>query len=290
MFTSLFNRVQRDRDAVAKGGLVEFVRRAFPTMEPGGRGYTHGKHIEVVSKFAEDFFSGRRGDCAVFLPPVHMKSRICSVAGPAHTLIANPGFRLCSVAYDEPTATELSELTLALVTSEWYQERWPHVKVPAGQAAGDWSTTAGGRRLALGVDGGLTGKHFDAIVCDDLVKAQVATPAKLTAAEKFWRYARPSRFRTPSEGRTLLVMQRLAENDPGALAMEDGFDILRLPARFETNNPDPRDWRTEDGAILWPERFGADGTRPRPYPKAHDGICHCVTVSTPALSRKRGDV
>jgi predicted phage terminase large subunit-like protein len=252
----IFDAVKRDRDAVRRGGLAAFVRLAFPHVEPGTR-YVHGRHIEVISALVEEFFRGNRGDTAVHIPPSCMKSLLCTVMGPAHAWIENPRLHVGNASYDQELATRHARMTMELVQSNWFARRWPHVSVPVGSSASDYSTTAGGSRMATSVGGPLTGRHFDALVADDLMKAQKCTPAALDEVTRWWRAARGTRFRVPEKARTLLVSQRLHERDPGYLAQVDGFEILRLPMRFEAKNPCPGDWRTEEGELLYPARFPA---------------------------------
>jgi predicted phage terminase large subunit-like protein len=53
----------------------------------------------------------------------------------------------------------------------------------------------------------------------------------------------------------------LATNDASGLAIEDGATELRLPAFFEVVDPDPRDWRKNEGDLLWPERFRVEAIK-----------------------------
>ncbi|HEY4897006.1 MAG TPA: phage terminase large subunit, partial [Solirubrobacteraceae bacterium] len=70
-----------------------------------------------------------------------------------------------------------------------------------------------------------------------------------------------TRLNDPRTGAIVIVCQRLHERDlVGHLLARDGWEHLCLPAEYDPRHPhlSPLDPRTDDGELLWSERFGAE--------------------------------
>ena len=108
----------------------------------------------------------------------------------------------------------------------------------------------------------LTGSRGDRIIIDDPLSVDDAfSEAALSAAEQTFLEAVPSRVNN-QDSAIIVIMQRLHERDTAGiiLSRQLGYEHLMLPMRFE---PERRcatcigftDPRTEDGELLFPERF-----------------------------------
>ena len=69
-----------------------------------------------------------------------------------------------------------------------------------------------------------------------------------------------SRFSKPEEGRVIVIMQRLHNDDLiGSLIQSGGWDLLSLPGEFPDNRVIPlggdKDWKVRAGDLLFPELF-----------------------------------
>ena len=93
-------------------------------------------------------------------------------------------------------------------------------------------TTARGRRLATSVGGSLTGFGGDIVIIDDPQKAQDAHSEAHRQRVLDWALSTlPSRQNDPSQGRLVLVMQRLHAGDlAGTFLERGGWTHLNLPA------------------------------------------------------------
>jgi predicted phage terminase large subunit-like protein len=119
-----------------------------------------------------------------------------------------------------------------------------------------------GYRLSTSVGGSGTGEGGDVLVVDDPQNASEAySEAKVMATQEWWDNTMSTRGNNPKTVAKVIVMQRLAENDlSGHVIKQGGYEHLMLPMEFESDRKvitsigweDPR---TEEGELLWPERF-----------------------------------
>ncbi len=268
---------QIDREAIARGGFDEFVRRAWHVIEPVQR-LLWSWHLDEMCTHAmactppwrdapaEGELEGAWAaplctDLLVNVPPGSSKSRIFSILWQAWVWTWNPGFRWICATYGKDLTVELAAKCFELVTSEWYRERWPGVMPPGNQAVTHFQTAHGGWRYSTTIGGPIIGKHCNAIVVDDPVKPQdtdasaAETSARCAAAGEWLGAASASRAFDKARLVTVLVMQRLTELDPSARLLErPGCVHLMLPAEFEpervSRTPFGGDRRTEPGELL----------------------------------------
>lgn len=106
----------------------------------------------------------------------------------------------------------------------------------------------------------MTGSRGDRVILDDPHSVDDAnSPVKLAADITTFREALPSRVNN-DQSAIVIVMQRLHEQDVSAVAVQLGYEHLMIPMRFEADRrcatsigwADPR---TEDGELMFPERF-----------------------------------
>ena len=117
-----------------------------------------------------------------------------------------------------------------------------------------------GYRIATSVGGAATGEGGDRVVVDDPHRADEAqSEAIRESVLEWWDTTMSTRLNHPQTGAVVIVVQRLHERDlTGHLVEQGGFEHLCLPAEYEPYHPFgwPGDPRTEEGELLWPERFG----------------------------------
>jgi len=177
-----------------------------------------------------------------------------------------PESRWISSTYEETLARDLSELSMQLVKSEWYQERWPIELIK--DAASNWKNAKGGIRRAVGIGGAITGKHAHFHIGDDLIKEQLSrlgTPSQIAAAIRkavdFWFTTMATRETGKATAR-VLIGQRLGVDDPPGVAERDhSYEMMSFPARFEPERADRRDHRKVPGEVLCEERRDDAGWR-----------------------------
>jgi len=105
-----------------------------------------------------------------------------------------------------------------------------------------------------------TGEGGSRIVCDDPHNVRDGeSDAKRQAVLLWWDESMSTRLDDERTGAKVIVMQRTHQNDLTGhiLETEAGYTHLCLPARYEPDHPHlcPKDWRTQGGQPLWPEKF-----------------------------------
>ena len=265
------DEVRKARTRRAETNLLEFVRQAWPTVEPGGR-FVHGWHLEAIAEHLQAVSRGQIQRLVVNMPPRHMKSLAISVFWPCWEWTTRPGLKFMFTSYAQALSLRDSLKCRRLVASPWYQANWGQRVSFAGDqnCKHRYETTAAGFRLATSVGGLATGEGGDRVVADDPHSAAGALSSKRRVATlEWWDQVMSTRLNDPTTGAVVIVMQRLHENDlSGHVLKQSGYVHLCLPAEYEgakhfstaapklgLHREDPR---REPGAPLWPERFGRE--------------------------------
>jgi predicted phage terminase large subunit-like protein len=256
-----------EREFIRRFGLLAFVVRAWPIIFPG-QVFRFNWHIEQICKHVESAYFGACTKMLINVPPGTGKSVICSTMADAWAWTVDPTFIPLNFAFDDSNGNRDSGRVLQILQSDWYQERWPVVKLSSKKPALDlFYNTAGGFRYFSTVHGRGTGKHGNIRKFDDPVKpAETMGNASTTKTEidfvnhVWWDGTVSTRNIPGKEPRYMGIMQRLHEEDlSGYLAAKDQATVLRLPMRYNAAKPcvtpaggDPR---TVDGQLLWPEVY-----------------------------------
>lgn len=247
---------------LASRKLSHFIRMFWPSIDPAP--YMSGWHIEAICEHLEAVLNGQIRRLLITMPPRHMKSIAVSVAFPAFGWVKNPGLQFLFASYAHTLSIRDSTKCRRIVESPLYQEFWEEkFKLTSDQNTKiRFDTDKGGYRIASSVDGAITGEGGDIIVVDDPHNVrQAESEAQRNAVLAWWDEAMSTRLNDPRTGRMVIVQQRVHSNDlAGHVIEKGGWVHLNLPARFEEEHrcttPIWTDPRTEEGQLLWPERFG----------------------------------
>ena len=253
----------------AEEDLVEFVRQAWKTIEPGAP-YVHGWHIDAIAMHLEAVSgletSGDINRLLINVPPGMMKSLLTSVFWPAWLWGPRnmPHLRFLCASHSQSLAIRDSTKMRRLIQSEWYQERWGDRVVLTGDqnAKTKFENTATGFREAV-ASGSITGSRGDIVIIDDPHSVESAASDAMRETTKEWFLeAVPTRLNNPSQSAIVVIMQRLHEEDISGIILDKqlGYEHLCLPMEFE---PTLRcetsigfiDPRKRDGDLLFPQRF-----------------------------------
>ena len=257
-----------DRELVRRYGLLAFGTLAWPIVEPAAD-YMHGWHTEEVARHVEACYRGTHPKMIINQPPGTGKSIWCSVFADAWVWTWNPAFKMINTSFDDGLVQRDGSKCLELIRSEWYQKRWPHVKlVKSAPKVKEFYNTAGGFRYGTSVHGKGTGRHGDIIKWDDPIKpSDTMAGAAATKLEidyvnhVWWDGTMATRYVDPSCPRFLGIMQRLHEDDlVGYITRRDkSVTHLWLPMRYEGTRRCVTslggDRRTTEGELLFPQRY-----------------------------------
>ena len=249
-----------DVEWVRRKGLREFVRRAWPQVEPAE--LIWGWHHDAMCEHLEAWLRDEILDLVINVPPGTSKSLTVSTLFAAYVWIERPTWRWIAASYDRTVADRNARRHRELVASDWWATRWPGVAIPSGasdsKSVGFFFNNRGGSRYTTTTGSAVIGQHADGHLIDDPHDVDgVASVAELERTLTWHRETMPTRFRDPKRPRRILVMQRLHERDLTAEMTREGATVLCLPMRYESRHPHrwPKDPRRTEGELLCPERY-----------------------------------
>jgi predicted phage terminase large subunit-like protein len=243
--------------------LSGFIREAWHVVEPSIT-YIHGWHIDAICEHLEAVTNGEIIRLLINVPPGTMKSLITGVFWPAWEWgpQGRASLRYLGSSYSEDYAKRDNRRMRDLVTSDWYQALWGDtIKLTrSGEMA--FANTKTGFRQGVPFSR-LTGGRGDRVIIDDPHSVDGAeSEADRLSTVRTFRESVPTRLNEPDKSAIIVIMQRLHEEDVSGqiLKLGLGYDHLMLPMEYEPERQcrtsigfvDPR---TEDGELLFPERF-----------------------------------
>jgi len=258
----------RDWEAVheaARGSLAVFTQLAWPELNRGTP-MIWARHNDAICDHLEAVSAGQIRKLIVCVPPGHSKTTHAAQAWPVWEWLRNPSSRWGFAAYGGDLSKRDSVKRRDLISSQWFKASFK----PAWALKGDeslkmvFANDAGGEMRATSVGGAATGFHFDFLVTDDPLKALDIYTVRLSLATQWYEEQWASRLRDPNRSAQVIIMQRLHDRDLAGVKMLDpSWSVLRLPMEYERKfhcitSIGWQDWRTTEGELLCPERFGPE--------------------------------
>jgi len=232
--------------------------------------YVHGWHIDFIARHLEaithgEFLAkGMDNRLLVNVPPSMMKSLILTVFWPAWEW-GPAGFKhhqIIATSFREDFCKRDSRRFRTLVSSDWFQARWPCSLTIVNESHVE--NAHGGWREAVPF-GSLTGGKCDRLLIDDPHSVETAeSDADRERTTIRFRESATTRLNDPVRSAIAILMQRLHQRDVSGTILQLGLPYchIMLPMRFEKDRacvtPFGRDGRTQDGELLFPERFPPD--------------------------------
>lgn len=258
--------------ADCEDSLYEFLRNAWKYVDASQ--WKDGWPIEAVAEHLQAVVDGDIKRLIVNIPPRMGKSTITSVAFPAWTWAqpnrsptSGPGVQFLMASYANQLVLRDSVKCRRLIESPWYQKHWgDRFKLNSDQnTKSRFSNDQGGERLITSVGAAVTGEGGSIIVIDDPNSASEAfSEANIESTIEWWDGTMSTRLNDAKTGAYVIIQQRLAENDLTGHVLEKDigeWTHLCLPMKYEADrafvtNIGWEDPRTEEGDLLWPDRFG----------------------------------
>lgn len=245
--------------------LASFVAYAWPYADKST--YKPNWHIEVVCDHLEMLYRGDIRNLVINIPPGHAKSLLSSVFFPAWIWLQDPSYQMLFASREKTLTTRDSVRCRDLIRSDWYQDLIRHAW--AMKKDQDEKTyyvnTRGGFRYSLSVGGGAAGWRGDLRCVDDPIdtKERTITTQALQDVIDWWHGPMSTRLNDPSTARSLVIMQRVHDNDLcGYIERECPGDYvhLKIPAEhvaepLKNQSPFFEDPRTEVGELLFPDHY-----------------------------------
>lgn len=234
---------------LAQESLKAFCQRTDPA-------YMSSAHMDLVIEHLENLERGEITNLAIFMPPRHSKTFHASERFPAWFLGRNPRANVISIGYSQDLANTVSRKVRDLVSDD----SWPFdVRIrDDASAVEQWITNKGGVYMAAGVGGPITGKGFNLLVMDDVIKSR-ADIDSLAKSDKLYVWFNEVVLTRAMPGnlvRKLIVSTRWSDLDLPSRILADSpepWTVLRLPALSEGEDKDPL--KRQEGEALWPSAF-----------------------------------
>lgn len=203
---------------------------------------------DELQSIAENLFAGkpRKYDLIINISPGSSKSTICSQMFPAWCWTRMPSCSCIGASYSQHIAMNNSRRQRDIVKSEKYKRLFK-VWIRRDQDCKSYFMNYdGGYRYAVGIGGSVTGMHGHFLIVDDPLNPREANSEKDLETANIWMSETlPSRKINKETSVTILIMQRLHEDDcTGHIIASESEDevkdykLICLPAELADNiNP-----------------------------------------------------
>lgn len=263
----------------AEQSLYEFVKQGWQ-HGPANAPFVDGFHLKAVCDHLEAVTSRHIRNLLINIPIRCSKSSIVSVFWPVWVWTRNPSEQFFYASYAASLALRDAVHSRRLIQSEWYQTRWGHIfqLLKDQKAKSRYDNSEHGYRLTSSVGASITGEGGSILVVDDPNNAKEGESEVLReTAKQWWDFSFSNRLNDPKTSCRVVVQQRLHESDiSGHIMAHDSVESPRwtkliLPMEFETARRSQtiilpsshgkvwQDPRTQEGELLWPERFDQKG-------------------------------
>ena len=252
--------MQVDRDKltafVCRDSYFEFMKEFWEVIIPEKPHWNW--HIpflcDELQKLAEAVFRGddKLYDMIINISPGSTKSTIASVGYLPWIWTRMPQARMICGSHTHELVLDLSRKSRDIILSDKYKRLFPNIDLREDQnTKGYFVNTKGGMRFSCTVGGKTpTGMHGHFLVVDDPIDPMKAiSELEIKSANSWMNETLPTRKVNKSLTPTLLIMQRLHQNDPSGnrLSRKDGnVRHICLPAKL----PPP-----EEGNSVFPEEL-----------------------------------
>lgn len=172
----------------------------------------------------------REYDLIINVPPGSTKTITCSIMFPAWCWSKWYWMRFITGSYSSALSLESAEYCRDLIRSPRFQELYPEIDIKedkdtksnfkivkkVSKSVGRMARSiAGGGRYSTSVGGTLMGFHADILIVDDpLNPSQAVSDVELANANRWMEQTLPTRKTNKDVTPTILIMQRLHQDDP----------------------------------------------------------------------------
>ena len=225
----------------ARASILKFANYMY------NDGYKTPAHIQLIAKHIEQLESGDLKRLAVFMPPRHGKSMLCSEFFPAWYLGNNPKHFVIQATYAQELADDFGRKVRNYVQSPEFNQIFPNVGLRSdSMSAKRFHTVHGGTYAAVGAGGAITGRGAHLMIIDDPIKGREDAESEVQRRNLIEWYKSVAYTRLQPGGKIILIQTRWHQDDlAGYILNESGEDwkILDLPAIDASGN------------ALWPDAY-----------------------------------
>src|SRR5690606_26197714 len=183
-------------------------------------------------------------DLIINIPPGTSKSTICTIMAPAWSWGKDSSLRHMTGSYSANLSMDHSVKSRDIIKSDKYRRYFPNVIIKKDEDnKTNFRTTNNGQRFVTSTGGAATGVHAHIITIDDpLNPKQAASAVQLLEANNWFDKTLSTRKVDKDVTPTILIMQRLATDDPTGHLLEKRGNKIRhvcLPGSLESGTVKP---------------------------------------------------
>jgi len=227
----------------ARGSLLEYAKHIYP-------GYKDPAHIKLIAKNLEALEKNEINRLAVFMPPRHGKSMLCSEFFPAWYLGNNPNEFVIQSTYAQELADDFGRKVRNQIASPDFNSVFPQVGLRSdSSSAKRFHTMQGGTYSAVGAGGAITGRGAHLLIIDDPIKGREDAESETQRRNLVEWYKSVAYTRLQPGGKIIIIQTRWHQDDlAGHILNESAEDwkVLDLPAVDSKNQ------------ALWPEAYSKE--------------------------------
>lgn len=241
----------------ARDDFLAFCLLVYPEFKEG----PHHRHLKPLLHQVRD---GSLLRVTVSMAPRFGKSISIAFLFVAWYLGHHPTHHIMMATHTASLSASFGRDVRNLISSPVYREIFPDTVVSTDKSAADnWTTTVGGKYLAIGIGANVAGHGAHLLVADDLVSEQSVLNGNPDAAfATAWEYMQVGPLqRLMPGGRIVMIGTRWGKKDPIGRALQWAEDNpgsipwheVRFPALMKVQ----RDG-VETEVSLWPEQWPVD--------------------------------
>lgn len=251
--------------AILRADLCAFAQWAFYKLYPG-QAFDLNWHIEAINYCLMLAIKGQNNKLVVNLPPRYLKSFLISVVFPAWLLGRFPSKQIMCVSYSEDLSRKHSRDCRRLMECPEFKAIFQKSRInPNKNSETEFETTAGDFRLAVSMQGSITGRGCDVMIIDDPSKADdMRSAVERQRVKDIYDNTLFSRLNDKNKGVVILVMQRLHEDDLTQYLLDKGnfthlcFPAIAIDDQLVLIGPYEQSYQRKAGEALCPARENID--------------------------------
>lgn len=230
----------------ARDDFLAFCWHVYP-------GFKEGPHHRYLKPKLHAVQAGGLTRVTVSMPPRFGKSETVAYLFVAWYLGHNPTHHIMMVTHTQSLSADFGRKVRNLIDSPVYKEVFPNTAVSKDKSASDnWTTTVGGKYLAIGIGANVAGHGAHLLIADDLVSEQSVLSNPDAAFDTAWQYMQVGPLqRLMPQGKIIQIGTRWGVKDPIGRALQwaknnplsTQWDEIRFPAILPS------------GKSLWPDQW-----------------------------------
>lgn len=226
------HRVQRAlMDELARRSFIAFFPVAWQILNPG-KPVPDAPYVYAMLHRLEQMVTGGLRRLVCNIPPRHGKTEFGTTMLAAWIMGRDPAAKVFVVTYGLQLSEKITGKVRRIMEHPDYKRIFPETRLKVGEnRVGHFVTTKHGECMACSQDSAITGFGTQYMLIDDFQKADEAlSPVERENAITMAKNTLLSRFDNLAEGRILINMQRLHDDDISGWALRLGWPHFCLPA------------------------------------------------------------